>query len=417
MLTSPGKPVRVLLLGALAAGLVVLMGACDSTDPVLKAANEASAPDPVTNVQVENTAGGAVITYDLPDSDNLSSVVANFSYGDDQQRQARSSSYDNELVVDGFPEAKTYTGQIYAESEGGKQSEAVDVTIEPEPPAYLSALEKAEVRAAFGGVIVDFENPSETSLAYTLLAEDSLGQGMTEAKTFYTDRPEGAFSLRGRDADQQEFALFVRDQWDHVSDTMTVSRTPLFEEKADKSLFATNPLPTDVTDEDQYKCGGYCGFGMADMWDGQKEEVRDPVFITEPGTDAPLWFTIDLGQKVQLSRFKLWSREDVKNGAFESGDPKILELYGTNDPPSDGSFDGWTKLGKFEAIKPSGEGPVTQEDIRYASIEGREFIIEDPTEYEAFRYVRIKVLETWTPTAQFVYIAELSFFGRTEGAE
>ena len=82
-------------------------------------------------------------------------------------------------------------------------------------------------------------------------------------------------------------------------------------------------------------------FGQLRVWD---------VFIPSP-TPIPQWFTFDLGVKARLSRFKFHHQYNTAH--YVAGDPKVMEVYGSNNPNPDGSWDSWI-LGTFESIKPSG---------------------------------------------------------------
>jgi len=81
---------------------------------------------------------------------------------------------------------------------------------------------------------------------------------------------------------------------------------------------------------------------------------------------------------------RLYSQQDVKR----------FEVWGSNDPAADGSWDSWTKLLTCESIKPSGlpTGQTSEEDVAYAKA-GERFVFPEGT--PAVRYIRIKVLETW----------------------
>ena len=74
----------------------------------------------------------------------------------------------------------------------------------------------------------------------------------------------------------------------------------------------------------------------------------------------------------------------------------------------DGSDEGWTMLGEFQSVKPSGlpVGTLTDADIAYARA-GESY---DIPEVGVFRYLRIKVLESWGGE-QAVHFMELEFFG------
>lgn len=154
---------------------------------------------------------------------------------------------------------------------------------------------------------------------------------------------------------------------------------PVFERQLDKAGFSVYPLPTDIQD------GGY-GWHLKYLWDGN---YGTPGWATSVG--MPQWYTIDLGVTAKLSRFKTWQAPDR---LYKLQSVKKFEVWGSNDPNPDGSWNSWTKLMSCESIKPSGlpVGENTDGDVAYAKA-GEEFIFPDTI--SAVRYIRIKVLETW----------------------
>lgn len=135
---------------------------------------------------------------------------------------------------------------------------------------------------------------------------------------------------------------------------------------------------------------------------------------------VPLQFTMDLGKKVQLSRIKMWGRNDNYSLLFQATHPKEFEVYGSNSPAADGSWDSWTYIGTYEGVRPSGLAfgvNATAEDQEYAR-KGEDYEVD----WElpgGFRYIRIKINCTWNGireqelgNALTVAISELKLFGK-----
>ncbi len=82
---------------------------------------------------------------------------------------------------------------------------------------------------------------------------------------------------------------------------------------------------------------------------------------------------------------------------------------GSNNPAADGSWDSWTKLMDGTSVKPSGLpiGTNSPEDIALVGA-GEEFIFPENT--PDVKYIRIKVLETWSGAKSF-YIMQVGFWG------
>jgi hypothetical protein len=169
--------------------------------------------------------------------------------------------------------------------------------------------------------------------------------------------------------------------------------------ECDKSLFKAFKLPTDISDE--------YGWKLENLWDNNTgANGGDPAGFHTGGSGLPQWFTIDLGQVAQLSSFKLWQRD---NALYNVANPKVFEVWGSNNPNPDGSFDGsWTKLQTFTSVKPSGQpvGQNTDADKAFARA-GEKFNF--PAGIPAVKYLRFKVLETWGGT-NYIHLLELTFF-------
>lgn len=160
----------------------------------------------------------------------------------------------------------------------------------------------------------------------------------------------------------------------------------------DKSLFQPMELPGDA--------GTAWGWELPYIWDGNTGE---PGYHT-PDLDFPVSFSLDMGAAYRLSRLKIWQR---MSGLYNYGNPKRFEVWGSNNPNADGSWDSWTQLGTFTTVKPSGlpVGENSEEDQLTAEA-GDTYTFP---EIQEFRYLRFKVLETWGGTNYF-HIVELSLY-------
>lgn len=362
-----------------------------------------SAPAQVSNVNIVSIAGGARITYDRPE--NMLYVKAVYMIRPGVEREVKVTYYKNTLTVDGFSDTKEYEVKLYAVSRGEKASEPVSIKFTPLKSPIMTAFESLSFESIFGGIRVKFKNETEADIVINLLTLDDIGD-YVPAETFYTRRKEGFVNARGFEPVSRKFAAFIRDRWNNHSDTIYTEVTPLFEQQLDRTKFKELRLPTDTYAQ---HC---CGTGMVNLWDNSW--AGGTVFHTKPGTGIPQWFTFDLGVSVNLSRFKLYHRmsggQQSSSGAYIGGDPKIFELYGSNNPTQDGSWANWELIGEFESIKPSGSpmGTVTAEDYQYAVLNGEDFDIPPGT--PKYRYLRWKTNKVWG-LLDHHYIEELVFWG------
>ena len=254
------------------------------------------APRVVTNIQVENLPGAAKITYSLPDDEDLISVEAVYTINGKQQRTS-ASVYTNTLIVNGFGSTDEQTIQLYCVDRSRNYSQAVEAQIKPLTPPIISIFESIKMNATFGGVALKWDNPTNADVSVWLLAEDSTGV-VKEAETVYTSATLGQFKLRGFDAVERLFGVYVRDRWNNLSDTLYTALTPFFEEKIDSRPFKSLRLPRDENTS-----------ALANLFDGS---ISNGMFTPNDVSLSPVFFTIDLGQTVVLSRYKLWHRSSVQ---------------------------------------------------------------------------------------------------------
>lgn len=382
---------------------VLVLSACDD-DLEPGPSRSGDKPDPVVDYEVRAIAGGAVITYELPDNEDLRYIKAVYHLANGNLKEKRASIYTNTITVDGFAEEGNYSIDLVAVAVGGIESEPTPVAITTLTPPYIKTLNsigsEGNLSATFGGVSLKFENETEAPLVIHVIAKDSLNQWVG-GKDFYTQLSQGTFNVRGYPSTEREFGVYITDRWNNNSDTIVNSFVPIFEEMMDKSLFRPYNLPGDTYE-------AHRGFRSTDvLWDGN-DRVEVTIFHTAPGTGVPQYFTFDMGVKAQLSRFLMYSR---LNHEYRFNHPRVFELWGSNNPNPDGSWDSWTQVGTYTSIKPSGSpiGEQTNDDVEYARA-GEEFDIE--SQEEAYRYWRWKTLDTWGGNSD-VALGELTFFGTT----
>ncbi|MGS2740003.1 DUF5000 domain-containing lipoprotein [Sinomicrobium sp. M5D2P17] len=375
-------------------------GCSDELEP--SPSRQGDKPDPITSYNVESIAGGAVISYELPNNSDLRYVKAVYNLSDGSIRENKASVYHNSLTVDGFAEAGEYGVDLISVGVGEVYSDPTVLKITTLTPPYLKTLEsitkEGNMKATFGGVQLRFENETEAPLVLHVVTKDSVGKWAPE-RDFYTQLPTGTFNVRGFPSVEREFGVYITDRWNNRSDTLSKVFLPIFEEQMDKSLFSEYNLPTDTWE-------AHSGFKTPKvLWDGA-DRVSSTIFHTTPGTGIPQHFTFDMGVAATLSRFLMYSR---LNHEYRWNHPKVFELWGSNAPDSDGSWDSWTLVGTYTSIKPSGSPGTeyTSDDINYARA-GEEFNVEN--QEEPYRYWRWRTLDTWGGNSD-VALGELTFFG------
>ncbi|MDR3245573.1 MAG: DUF4959 domain-containing protein [Prevotellaceae bacterium] len=380
------------------------------------------APGQVTINDVILRPGGAVIKYSVPNDKNLLAVKAVYERNG-EICETKASLYSDSLTIEGFGDTESHKVEIYSIGRNGKLSAPIDEMITPlMPPVFSTTI---DISATFGGVNVVFSNNiSNANLALVLMA-DTTGTGNGELiplQTFYTQAASGRFSRRDLESKQQVFALYIRDRWQNISDTIYKTLTPTEEIKLPKDTWTNARLPGDSYNP----ASGQAGWQLPSLWDGRETwnvAGSSGFFATTTTEPIPQRFTISLGYKASFSRFKMWPRSsEVYNGSA----PRTWEIWGSEDPPGDGSWDNWYLLGEFSQVKPSGYGEgsavgnITAEDLEHWQSGGDyEFTVTDnvPDPQRATKFLRFKTTATFTTygtnmtTGQLI-IGEITLWGK-----
>lgn len=365
---------------------------------------DAQKPGPVTDVQVSNGPGSAVITYKIPSDPDLQYVLAEYTVNATTTREAKTSRYSDTISVDGFNSEGEYDVTLYAVDRSENKSDPVVVKVSPTTPPYRQIASTLTLTSDFGGANISFSNESEASVAVVVITKDHNGEFMP-IETLYTQMKDGFFSVRGYDTTEYEFGVYVRDRWNNHSDTLLQTIKPLFETMMDKSKFRPYNLPNDQPSA--------AGWEMPALWDGRIDQ--DYGFHTASGgLPRPHRFTFDMGATAKLSRFKVLQRWVWNAAIYGHGNPRSWNIYGTAETPNpDGSWDGWTLLMHCESKKPSElpEGSYSDEDLAYLRGSdglGEEFIF--PLSAPPVRYIRMEILRNWSNT-DFFHAYEFTFWG------
>ena len=417
------------LLLAIVPFIFLMIVSCDNTadlnNPIGKSKDK---PFPVTVKQIQNISGGAVVEYELPKDNNINYVEAVYEVNGIETK-TKGSFFTSTLTLEGFTDVIDYPVSIYSVSFSEVRSDPVVVTVSPTLPPFRDVAENLEVNPIFGGVKAIYNNPTKAYLQIAFFGKDELGRWQ-EYETLYTNLENGTFYVRNLEAIEQSFAIVCRDRWQNVSDTLSITATPLYEELADISLITSYPLPTDLTYEyplagvrTHHSIGNDAG-DVPVMWDGNTTAPfpsGPSFFFQNPATNIPYAglpssLSIDLGREYALSRIVFWPRQSRATIAYaqlyDFTHPKTFELWGSNNPSADGAYDTWTLIGEYESVRPSGNiapGNANSTDLdRQTAHTGESFDIPEGT--PPYRYLRYKVFSTWG-SQNFWSCSELQFYG------
>jgi len=160
----------------------------------------------------------------------------------------------------------------------------------------------------------------------------------------------------------------------------------------DKSKFMYLILPTDA--------GSYSAtWPFSNIFDND----LNTWWGTLANSGTPHWFTLDLGVEAKLTEFTFWQRGVISETSlvYTHANIRKCELWGSNDPDTDGGWINWTKLLQCEVNK--SDDPKGGHTFSFSPYV--------PTA----RYIRFKVFETWNASfSHRSFLGELSFTGIVE---
>lgn len=358
-------------------------------------------PDAIVEYTVRNLPGAAEIQFKLTDT-RTAYVKAVYTLKEGLKREAKSSKFDNTLVVDGFSEVKDYQVALYAVGKDEKESEPVYVTVKPGIPPFQTVVSELSVAPDWGGGKIKGDNVTSAKLMVGVLKRNRETREWQDVEVFFTESQKFDFNFRGQSPVETEFGIYTRDRWQNFSDTVSFTFEPWEEIKLPLTHqnFKAVSLPGDIA--------GQAGYGLARIFDGAKFSWADGFYSVASNT-WPKVVTIDLLKSYQLSRFKYWQNGNLY---YQSANAKHIRIWGNSTLDPDLST--WHRLGEWDDWRPSkrpatsGNAGITDED-RAAAEAGNDF--DFPLGIPGVRYIRIETVSTWEPRTQ-VYYPELAFWGR-----
>lgn len=385
-----------------------LFTACKEQDILSIHEKDETVPPAIIEATAKSLPGQIELSYSLPANSNILYVEAACKKNNGQQIQTQSSYFNNTLLLEGFGDTATYAIKLYTVGKNLKKSEPIIVNAKPALPPIWKIYESISIVEDFGGITINFENPMKAEVSIPVQRKNVKGEWET-IETIYTQASQGPLSIRGLQNIATDFRILVQDRWLNQSSLKDTTLTPLYERELDYALFKELRLVNDPKPFGANK--------VSFLWNNNLSSTASGGggwFRTDNGTGVPNQVTIDMGNKSKLSRVKIYQRGTVNelNLLYTAGSPKEFELWGSNNPSADGSYENWILLSKDEIKKPSGL-PLqnnTAEDIETAKL-GHEFRI--PIDAPAVRYFRFRALSTYGVTNYF-WLGEIDFFGQPE---
>lgn len=378
--------------------IALIFGAC-SKQSLKPTSTSLGKPGVISDMDVKSIPGGAIVTYRIPNSEDILGVKAVYTITNGDKQEVTSSFYDNQLTIVGYNDTEEHSAEIYVFNRALELSDPMKIDFVPLESPLSRIIRKMNIVSDFGGAQFQWLNELKAPVVFEFLAADSTNQMVTR-RISSSEADSMTVSIRGFLPEPREFAVIINDQWGNRSDTITKTVVPLFEEEIPKTNMSIMKLGSDASFTN---------------WEGMDNYLIDDdheTFGHSANSSLPAAFTIDLGVNAKLSRIVMFQRY-FSNNYYNWGNPKQFEVYVSATRPSqDGDWSSWTKIMDCEVIKPSGlpAGTSNDEDIASA-LEGHEFAF--PLDLPPARYIRIRILSTWEGTT-FTHPADFDVFGEIQ---
>ncbi|MDD4592375.1 MAG: DUF4959 domain-containing protein, partial [Parabacteroides sp.] len=192
-------------------------------------------PQKVTNTAVKNIEGGALITYNISDEDDVLYVKANYKLDDGTPMEIKSSIYSNQLEIVGIGKSREMPVTLTVVDRSQNESAPITVMIHPLDAPIYSILQTLLIQNDFGGIQLRWENPTKTPIVIDVFSptEDE----MREVDRFYSESSIGKANVRGQEPVETIYSIAIRDRWGNRTDTISGTFLPIFETELDKSRF------------------------------------------------------------------------------------------------------------------------------------------------------------------------------------
>lgn len=380
-------------------GMIFILQSCKEDTGVSEPLfSDGKGPGAVTEIQIENGPGKAVLRYKIPDDVDLSYIKARYEIRPGVYRETKSSKANDSLIVDGFGEEKEYKVELTAYDMGENPSASNIITVNPSTPPLVKLAQTIQLVNDFGGMGIIVNNPSEADFTISVSEQIAVSNMQRPVKTFYTKSKAIAFNVRGYEPKSVTFVVLLKDKYGNTSQPIIKEIMPIEEVMLDRNLFRGIQYENDGIPLNSSR-------GISAIWNNA---FVDDAYHTDGSKKLPLSVTMDLGKKVKLSRFKYFQRTVTSGIMYNHLNLKKFELYGSNNPSAD--WASWELLGVYESFKPSGlpVGQNSNEDMAFARA-GEEFNIV--TTAPEVQYLRVRAIETWSGLDD-MQITEMQFWGQ-----
>lgn len=381
--------------------LISIVVSCESEDK-----KDTTPPGELTITSTEATYGGAIISYTLPNDDDILYVRADYTNGKGKAVFRTVSKHVNQIEVSGFVVEEDVTVSLTVIDENQNKSKAVEHEIRPLQSFIYLVQESIEIVPDLGGVQVSWENIEEKTVFIYLHIADGDEE---ETRILSSSNATENIFVRGLEAKELGFSTKVEDFDGNITSLIEEGYyTPLFEEKINKDTWT---LVSNLSIDGNAYEGATVNF-WDDVVDTFETNSDNSYFIINRNDNGgvlrwPLDIVIDLNKKVKINRFKVWQRAFWYNGPgdqpyyYQSENLRSFDLFVSMDKSE------WALLGSFQIEEPT-NGDISQALLDEA-VAGHNFNLDEIS--PEFRYLKFSITSNFGSDS-FCHGSEISLFGR-----
>ena len=382
--------------------LIFAVNSCSKQDD-----GDTTPPSVLTIDSVTPTNGGGIISYTLPNDDDILYVRAEYTNSNGVDVSRASSSYNNSIEIDGLNQTTALTITLYVVDENYNQSAPLYVELVPLESFIYLVQESIEVNTDLGGFRINWENiQSKTVYVFVHINNGS----EEEIRILSSNNSSESIAVRGLPSEEITISTRIED-FDENSTTLEEkgTLTPLFEQVIDKSTWTL--VASQSVNGNAWE-GASVNF-WDDVIDTTNNNSDNSYFmiwrdLNGGSLNWPLDLVIDLNKNVKVTRFTVWQRAYWYNGPsdipyyFQEENMKSFTIYASNDAQV------WEELGQFDIGDPrDSEGNIPQSALDSAA-NGHEFELDEVS--ESFRYLKFSVTSNYGSEA-YVNGSEITMYG------
>jgi len=382
----------------------ILTSGCESEN-----ISDNNPPGDISIVSIEETNGGALISYELPSDSDILYVRAEYVNAQGQKVFRVSSKHKTSLEISGMIDSTPVDVNIKVVDESQNMSEGINISVIPKRSFIFDILENISLVEDLGGVRVSWENVEEKTVFIYLFIELN---GIQEFRILSSSSRNNSQFVRGLAASPTSFSIKVEDFEGNETPILDIGQyTPLFEEKIAKDTWT-------LVDNLSINGNAYEGSTVKfwdDIVDTASTNSDNSYFIINRADNGgvlrwPLDIVIDLNKQVKINRFKVWQRAFWYNAPDDPLEPyyyqaenlRTFDIYVSND-----KFD-WELLGSFDIGDPMNSEGIIQADKLEEAAMGHDFILDEIS--PQFRYLKFSITANFGSDT-FVHGSEISLYG------